>query len=103
MQAIHPIFAESYKAVIGHNLTWLCKTVGSEAGTNAWTIPHGQMLSDGEYSRERHCVQEGNCPFSLHPEDSGGNSCAAENKHGNSSRKVHLEIKVIDKFQVLFI
>ena len=100
---ILPIFPESYKAVIGHNLTWLCKTVGSEAGTIAWSIPNGQILSEGECFEERHCARQGKLSLDfLHPTDAGGYSCAAKNKHGNSSRKVYLEVKVIDKFQVLF-
>ena len=61
------------------------------------------MFSEEECFEERHCVREGKLSLGfLHPEDAGGYSCAAKNKHGNSSRKVHLEVKVIDKFQVLF-
>ena len=92
---ILPLFPESSQAVIGHNITWLCKTAGFESGSLAWSIPHGHMLGEGECFQDRHCVHDGKLFLVFaHPEDGGEYSCAAKNKYGNSSRKVYLEVKV---------
>ena len=93
---ILPLFPQHYEAMVGHNLTWMCKTVGSALGTVAWSIPVGPTLSEGECFQDRQCVYHGKLVTSfLSPEDDGTYTCAAKNKHGNSSRQVSLDVKVI--------
>ena len=103
---ILPLFPQSYEAMIGHNLTWLCKMVGSKSGRIAWSLPQGHLLGDGECWQKRHCVKDGRLFLVfLHPEDAGGYTCSAKNTHGNSSRILYLDVKVIDQlpFKVEFI
>ena len=96
------------QVMMGRNLTWLCKMVGSSQGRLEWTLPHGQRLGEGEcwsdrcfhssYSSSsppRACVKDGRLSLSfLHPEDVGDYTCTASNIHGNNSRSVYLEVQV---------
>ena len=92
---ILPLFPTTDEVMMGHNLTWLCKMVGSRKGTIVWTLPHGQELGEGECWQDRACVVEGRLKLSfLHPEDVGSYKCIAKNIHGKNSRTVYLEVKV---------
>ena len=96
---ILPLFPEKVEVMMGYNLTWLCKMVGSRKGTIVWTIPQGQELGEGECWEDRACVREGRITLSfIHPEDAGDYTCSAKNSHGNNNRTVHLEVKVINSF-----
>ena len=93
---ILPLFPGQAEVMMGHNLTWLCKMVGSSKGTIVWTIPQGQELGEGECWQDRACVREARMTISfIHPEDGGDYTCIAKNNHGNSSRTVYLRVKVV--------
>jgi len=94
---ILPLFPTTDEVMMGRNLTWLCKMVGSSKGSLTWSLPHGQVLSEGECWTDRACVKEGRLTLSfLHPEDVGDYSCTATNSHGNNTRSVYLEVKVLN-------
>lgn len=94
---ILPLFPNTAEVLMGRNLTWLCKMVGSSQGALTWSLPHGQVLSEGECWTDRACVKEGRLTLSfLHPEDVGDYSCTATNAHGNNTRSVYLEVKVLN-------
>ena len=67
-----PLFADTAEVMMGRNLTWLCKMVsittlmislmmvvqvGSSKGKLTWSLPHGQILSEGECWTDRACVK----------------------------------------------
>ena len=92
---ILPLFPPTDEVMMGHNLTWLCKMVGSRKGTIVWSLPHGQELGEGECWQDRACVVDGRLKLSfLHPEDVGDYKCIAKNINGSNSRTVYLEVKV---------
>ena len=94
---ILPLFPSHEQVMMGRNLTWICKMVGSSRGRISWSLPHGQVLQEGECWTDRACVKEGRLSLSfLHPEDVGDYTCTASNVHGNNSRTVYLEIEVLN-------
>ncbi len=78
---ILPLFPATEAASMGHNVTWLCKALGSRDMTLAWRLPNGlsgsgggggSIVGDGE-CLERACVSRGaalTVRF-LHPGDAG--------------------------------
>ena len=69
---ILPLFPNTAEVMMGRNLTWLCKMVsiitlmiilmmvvqvGSSKGKLTWSLPHGQILSEGDCWTDRACVK----------------------------------------------
>ena len=69
---ILPLFPDTAEVMMGRNLTWLCKMVsstiflilvtmvvqvGSSKGKLTWSLPHGQILSEGDCWTDRACVK----------------------------------------------
>lgn len=96
---ILPLFDPASVALMGKDVSWLCKALGSHDLELFWRLPQ----SDPE---EANVVTEGNCHQRvcvkdniltvryLHPADSGKYTCVAKNKFGKDQRKVVLDVKV---------
>ncbi len=100
---ILPLFPEEDAAAMGHNVTWICKALGSTDMALSWRLPSdgndsngsGSVVGDGE-CLERACVSRGSSLTVrfLHPGDAGRYECVARNKYGQDQRQVLLAVKV---------
>jgi hypothetical protein len=103
---ILPLFGAHSEALMGRNVSWLCKALGSQDLELYWRLPQSIHDEDpAEESKGSNRVQEGQCQQRacvqdhiltvryLHPSDTGKYTCVAKNKFGQDQRKVHLEVK----------
>ena len=92
---ILPLFPAEENTIVGHNVTWPCRMVGSGMETVIWNLTHGELLTEGQCMNGRVCVQDGSLELMfLHPEDSGEYICFGSNDYGNSSRSINLKVQV---------
>ena len=106
---ILPLFQPLKEEVIGKNVSWLCKALGSKDIDIQWRTPPASSgtsgseqiavtpaLSNGQCSTDgRHCVLDGALSIQfLHPTDSGRHSCVAKSKYGKDQMNVQLNVKV---------
>ena len=94
---ILPLFETLTEKMMGKNVSWLCKALGSSDVDIKWRIPSlSIVLGNGQCSKDgRHCVSNGVLTVRyLHPSDSGKYVCVAKSKYGQDQRDVVLNVKV---------
>ena len=97
---ILPLFPSEQQEMMGKNVSWLCKALGSEDLTLVWKLPGQRSSSSRELTNGecdgRACVNGNALTVRyLHPTvDSGRYSCVAKNKFGQDRRQVTLKVKV---------
>lgn len=105
---ILPLFENQSEAMMGKDVSWLCKALGSHDLELYWRLPPASPLSNADLDAEEetNMVKEGDCHQRacvkdniltvryLHPADSGKYTCVAKNKFGKDQRKVVLDVKV---------
>ena len=79
-------------------IQYCCRTLPSEEDTVVqWNVVgEAGGIGGGECADPRTCVSHNNTLTIsyVHPEDRGLYSCSASNSQGNTTREVHLEVKV---------
>lgn len=125
---ILPLFDEHSEVLMGKNVSWLCKALGSHDLQLYWRLPQQPQLRDEEESsglihaeateeaaEAANVVRKGSCHHQracvedniltvryLHPSDAGKYTCVAKNKFGQDQRKVVLDVKVNNSIFILF-
>jgi hypothetical protein len=83
--------------MMGKNISWLCKALGSVDIELAWRLPQQGTLVRGGHCSDRVCL-DGNANVLtiryLHPSDGGRYTCMAKNKFGQDQRQIRLDVKV---------
>ena len=95
---ILPLFDDHSEALMGKNVSWLCRALGSHDLELYWRLPQelygGGNIQEGT-CQQRACVKENTLTVRyLHPSDTGKYTCVAKNKFGQDQRKVTLTVKV---------
>ena len=92
---ILPLFDDHSEALMGKNVSWLCRALGSHDLELYWRLPDlGGNIQEGT-CQQRACVKENTLTVRyLHPSDTGKYTCIAKNKFGQDQRKVSLTVKV---------
>jgi Leucine-rich repeat (LRR) protein len=103
---ILPLFQDHSEALMGKDVSWLCKALGSHDLELYWRLPHEDQTSGQRPQElEANMVKEGTCHQRacvkdntltvryLHPADTGKYTCVAKNKFGKDQRKVVLDVK----------
>ena len=92
---ILPLFDLEEDEMMGKNISWLCKALGSNDIELAWRLPQQGTLVRGGHCSDRVCL-EGNVLTIryLHPSDGGRYTCMAKNKFGQDQRQTRLDVKV---------
>ena len=124
---ILPIFDDHSEQLMGKDVSWLCKALGSHDLELFWRLPHEasspppalasaaeadhedtadqdleltKVVKEG-HCRQRACVKDNILTVRyLHPADSGKYTCVAKNKFGKDQRKVILDVKVKATFLI---
>jgi len=101
---ILPLFDNHSEALMGKDVSWLCKALGSHDLELYWRLPHedqqqpqgdleANMVKEGT-CHQRACVKDNTLTVRyLHPADTGKYTCVAKNKFGKDQRKVVLDVK----------
>ncbi|TRY70275.1 hypothetical protein TCAL_11549 [Tigriopus californicus] len=96
---ILPLFATDDAEMMGKNVSWVCKALGSRDMEVSWRVPKRNVpnndlfLANGDCV-ERMCVQGNVLTLTyLHPMDQGKYICVARNKYGQDQREVKLAVK----------
>lgn len=96
---ILPLFTDTADQVMGRNISWLCKALGSKDMELYWRLPsvsgkEATNIVDQEQCEERVCLQDNHLTVRyLHPADTGKYTCVAKNKYGQDQRQVTLVVK----------
>ena len=106
---ILPLFDDHSEALMGKDISWLCKALGSHDLELFWRLPHeneeldlleANVVKEG-HCRQRACVTDNILTVRyLHPADGGKYTCVAKNKFGKDQRKVILDVKVNPTFLI---